>query len=144
VHPGQVQDRFVAEMRQVAAEVLAPAAAEVVLRTEEPYLQAVYDVGTERMAWGRVALIGDAASAARPHAAAGTAKAAANAWALFDALGEGSGDVADALAKWEPGQLELGQRLLRRVKEMGTRSQVDCTWVPGDPDLRFGLYGPGQ
>lgn len=144
VHPGQVQDRFVAEMRQVAAEVLAPAAAEVVLRTEDPYLQAVYDVGTERMAWGRVALIGDAASAARPHAAAGTAKAAANAWALFDALGEGSGDVADALAKWEPSQLELGQRLLRRVKEMGTRSQVDCTWVPGDPDLRFGLYGPGR
>ena len=35
-------------------------------------------------------------------------------------------------------------RLLRRVKEMGTRSQVDCTWVPGDPDNRFGLYGPGH
>jgi 2,6-dihydroxypyridine 3-monooxygenase len=143
VHPGQVQDRFVDEMREQAAAVLAPAAAEVVQRTEQPYLQAVYDAGAERMALGRVALIGDAASAARPHAAAGTAKAAANAWALYDALGE-STDVAEALAKWEPGQLELGQRLLRRVKAMGTRSQVDCTWVPGDPDLRFGLYDAGQ
>jgi 2,6-dihydroxypyridine 3-monooxygenase len=143
VHPGQVQDRFVEEMKQRAAEVLAPAAAEVVERTEQPYLQAVYDAGAERMALGRVALIGDAASAARPHAAAGTAKAAANAWALYDALGE-SADIAEALAKWEPGQLELGQRLLRRVKAMGTRSQVDCTWVPGDPDLRFGLYAAGQ
>jgi 2,6-dihydroxypyridine 3-monooxygenase len=95
------------------------------------------------MAMGRVALIGDAASAARPHAAAGTAKAAANAWALFDALAEAD-NVADALAKWEPGQLELGQRLLHRVKAMGTRSQFDCTWTPGDPDLRFGLYGPGK
>ena len=70
-----------------------------------------------------------------------TAKAAANAWALHDALA-GSSDVAEALEKWEPGQLELGARPLRRVKEMGTRSQVDCTWVPGDPDNRFCLYGP--
>lgn len=143
LHPGQVQDRFVDEMRAAAGEVLAPAAAEVVLRTEQPYLQAVYDVGVQQMATGRVALIGDAASAARPHAAAGTAKAAANAWALHDALADSS-DVAEALAKWEPGQLELGQRLLRRVKEMGTRSQVTGTWVPGDRDNRFGLYGPGH
>ncbi|KWX21284.1 monooxygenase [Mycolicibacterium wolinskyi] len=143
LHAGQVQDRFVDEMRSAATELLAPAAAEVVNRTEQPYLQAVYDAGVDRMALGRVALIGDAASAARPHAAAGTAKAAANAWALFDALAD-SGDIAEALAKWEPGQLELGQRLLRRVKDMGTRSQVSCTWTPGDPDLRFGLYGPGR
>ncbi|MFW6774156.1 FAD-dependent monooxygenase [Nocardioides sp. CPCC 205120] len=144
LHPGMVQDRFVEEMRRTAAEVLAPATAEVVLRTEQPYLQAVHDAGVDRMALGRVALLGDAASAARPHAAAGTAKAAANAWALHDALAEGSGDVAEALAKWEPSQLELGQRLLRRVQEMGDRSQVHGTWVPGDPDLRFGLYGPGR
>jgi 2,6-dihydroxypyridine 3-monooxygenase len=143
LHAGHVQDRFVDEMRSAAMQLLAPAAAEVVVRTEEPYLQAVYDACADRMALGRVALIGDAASAARPHAAAGTAKAAANAWALFDALAD-TGDIAEALAKWEPGQLELGQRLLRRVKEMGTRSQVDCTWTPGDPDLRFGLYGPGR
>lgn len=143
LHPGAVQDRFVDEMRSAAIALLAPAAAEVVVRTEQPYLQAVYDAGTSRMAMGRVALIGDAASAARPHAAAGTAKAAANAWALFDALAEAD-DIADALAKWEPGQLELGQRLLQRVKAMGTRSQFDCTWTPGDPDLRFGLYAPGK
>lgn len=143
LHPGQVQDRFVDEMRSAASQVLAPAAAEVVLRTEQPYLQAVYDVNAHQMAMGRIALVGDAASAARPHAAAGTAKAAANAWALYDALSD-SADIAEALAKWEPGQLELAQRLVRRVKEMGTRSQVDCTWVPGDPENRFGLYGPGR
>jgi 2,6-dihydroxypyridine 3-monooxygenase len=143
LHPGAVQDRFIDEMRAAAGDVLAPAAAEVVRRTEQPYLQAVYDAIAHRMASGRVALVGDAASAARPHAAAGTAKAAANAWALYDALSD-SGDIAEALAKWEPGQLELGQRLVHRVKEMGARSQFDCTWVPGDPDNRFGLYGPGH
>ncbi|MDZ4268274.1 MAG: FAD-dependent monooxygenase [Mycobacterium sp.] len=140
LHPGQVQDRFIDEMRSAASELLAPAAAEVVLRTEHPFLQAVYDVGASRMAMGRVALLGDAASTARPHPAAGTAKAAANAWALHDALSH-SADIAEALSRWEPGQLDLGQRLLRRARDMGTRLQVDCTWVPGDPENRLGLDG---
>ncbi|MGZ8802037.1 MAG: hypothetical protein ACXWZL_05300 [Mycobacterium sp.] len=77
---------------------------------------------------------------ARPHPAAGTAKAAANAWALHDALSE-STDIADALSRWEPGQLDVGQRLLRRARDMGTRLQLDCTWVPGDPGNRLGLDG---
>ncbi len=34
------------------------------------------DAGVHRLAFGRVCLIGDAAFAVRPHAAAGTAKAA--------------------------------------------------------------------
>ena len=56
---------------------------------------------------GRVALIGDAACGARPHAAAGTAKAAADGWALHAALQQADGDIAAALRKWEPAQLAL-------------------------------------
>lgn len=144
VHPGQVQDRYVDELRRAAADQLAPAVAEVVIATEMPYLQVVSDVRSQRMAQGRVALIGDAACGARPHAAAGTAKAAADAWALSAALSDAGGDVAAALAKWEPTQLQLSDALLRRVVAMGERSQFTNTWVPGDPDLRFGLYGPGR
>jgi 2,6-dihydroxypyridine 3-monooxygenase len=94
------------------------------------------------MAFGRVCLIGDAAFAVRPHAAAGTAKAASDAWALADALSEND-DVPAALAKWESGQLDVGQRLLDRTRQIGRRSQVDGTWVAGDPELIFGLHGPG-
>ena len=39
-----------------------------------------------RMAFGRLCLIGDAAFVARPHAAAGTAKAAEDGWQLARAL----------------------------------------------------------
>jgi 2,6-dihydroxypyridine 3-monooxygenase len=116
----------------------------VVIATEEPYLQVVTDVRSNRMAQGRVALIGDAACAARPHAAAGTAKAAADAWALADALGDAGGDVAGALAKWEPAQLKLSDSLMRRAIAMGNEFQLSHTAIPGDPSLRFGLYGPGQ
>lgn len=144
VHPGQVQDRYVREMRQAAADAFAPAVAEVVLATEMPYLQVLSDVRSAKMALGRVALIGDAACASRPHAAAGTAKAAADGWALAAALHDAGGDIVSALTKWEPAQLRLSDSLLRRVVDMGERSQVHNTWIPGDPDLRFGLYGPGH
>jgi 2,6-dihydroxypyridine 3-monooxygenase len=144
VHPGQVQDRYITQMRQDAAELLAPAVAEVVLATKNPYLQVVYDLRSTRMATGRVALIGDAACAARPHAAAGTAKAAADGWTLAAALRDSSGDIPSALAKWEPPQLQLSDNLIRRVINMGERSQFHNSWIPGDPDLRFGLYGPGR
>jgi len=144
VHPGQVQDRYITQMRQDAADLLAPAVAEVVLATKNPYLQVVYDLRSTRMATGRVALIGDAACAARPHAAAGTAKAAADGWTLAAELRDSSGDIPSALAKWEPPQLQLSDNLIRRVIDMGERSQFHNCWIPGDPDLRFGLYGPGR
>jgi len=89
-------------------------------------------------------LVGDAAFAARPHAAAGTAKAAADGWALRDALAAHADDLDAALEEWEPGQLDLGRSLLARTRAIGRRSQFDGTWVPGDPDLIFGLYGPGD
>lgn len=94
------------------------------------------------MAFGRACLIGDAAFVARPHGAAGTAKAAADAWALVDALARHA-DVPAALADWEPGQLALGRQLLERTRRIGSRSQVECNWVPGDPMFIFGLRGPG-
>ena len=49
-----------------------------------------------------------------------------------------------ALALWEPGQLALGRQLLERTRDMGDRSQFKGNWVPGDPSLRLGLYGPGR
>ncbi|MGV9868441.1 FAD binding domain-containing protein [Rhodococcus koreensis] len=143
VHPGQVQDRYIDEMKAAAGKLLAPAAAELVQRTEQPYIQPILDVRSPRMVEGRVALIGDAAFAARPHAAAGTAKAAADAWALASVLG-GSDNIPTALAKWEPGQLQIGNNIIDRVTRMGERSQFQNSWTPGDPDLRFGLYGPGH
>ncbi|ORA37236.1 FAD-dependent monooxygenase [Mycobacterium aquaticum] len=144
LHPGAVQQRYIDEMKAAAVANLAPAVAEVIVDTEQPYLQVVFDTRIPGMAEGRVAIVGDAAFAARPHAAAGSAKAAADAWALYEHLGAHDGGIAEALKLWEPGQLELGNRLVDRVSAMGARSQFSNTWVPGDPDLRFGLYGPGK
>ncbi len=141
--PGTARREHVQEMRATAAARLPERIADVVLAVEAPFVQAILEVEVPKMAFGRVCLVGDAAFAVRPHAAAGTAKAAADAWELARAL-EDQPDVQTALKVWEPGQLELGHDLLERTRRIGRRSQVDCNWKPGDPDLIFGLYEPGR
>ncbi len=143
IPPGLVADHHVAEMRATAAARLPGQLAEVVEKTQQPFVQVVYDIGVERMVFGRACLLGDAAFSARPHAAAGTAKAADDGWALAAAL-EAAGEVPAALAAWEPRQLEVGRNLLERTRRIGRRSQIDNTWEPGDPDFIFGLYEPGR
>ena len=113
------------------------------------------------MAFGRACLLGDAAFVVRPHAAAGTAKAAADAWALAEALAR-DGDVPAALARWEtgtgrarraapradaphrppvPGRRHLGAR--RSGADL--RACAGLASEPGDAEARrpHGRGGPG-
>lgn len=144
LHPGRVQDRYVSELKAFAAASLPAHVSEIVQRTAEPFVQVVVDIVSPRMAEGRVAILGDAAFAARPHAAAGTAKAGENAWTLAEAIAGVDGDVAGALRAWSDDQTALGTQLVARNRLMGEGCQFRCDWVPGDPGLRFGLYEPGD
>jgi 2,6-dihydroxypyridine 3-monooxygenase len=115
-----------------------------VQRTELPFVQVIFDIEVTRMAFGRVCLLGDAAFALRPHAAAGTAKAAADAWALAETLATTQGDLQAALPRWERRQLAVGRAVLQRTRRNGIKSQVESSWRPGDPELVFGLFEPGR
>jgi len=141
VPPGLVRETHLRRLREQAA-ALPPPFAEMLLATDRPFIQVVFDLEVPRMAFGRVCLVGDAAFTARPHAAAGTAKAAENAWALGEALKAADGDVVEALRAWEPGQLALGRGLVRRSREAGERLQSG-RWAVGEP-LAFGLYRSGD
>jgi 2,6-dihydroxypyridine 3-monooxygenase len=144
VPPGLVAADVVAEMRDFAQANLGPAIAEVVTGIEEPFIQAVYDIDVPQMAFGRTCLIGDAAFAVRPHAAAGTAKAAEDGWVLAEELESANGDVPRALERWQARQLDLGRTLLERTRRIGASSQFTGGFTAGDPQLIFGLYGPGD
>ena len=141
--PGAARPEFVDRLRAEAADQLAPVLAEAVAGVAEPFVQAVFDIEVPRMVSGRVCLIGDAAFAVRPHAAAGTAKAAADGWELGAQLAAAGGDVDRALREWEERQLRLGRDLLQRNRAIGEASQRHGTFTPGDPALIFGLRGPG-
>ncbi|MEL6893199.1 MAG: monooxygenase, partial [Actinomycetota bacterium] len=142
VPPGLVRTEFVDEMKAFAGD-LAPQLAEAIAKTDQPFVQVIVDIETDRMVAGNVALLGDGAFSARPHAAAGTAKAAEDGWRLLAEL-ERHDDLPAALSSWQQTQVALGRQLVARARAIGERSQVHCTWQAGDPELAFGLYGPGR
>ena len=112
-------------MRAAAERLLAPQFREVVRMIDEPILQPIYDLETPRMAFGRVAIVGDAAFVARPHVAAGVAKAADDAAALVAALA--NDEVEPALLRFETERLLVGQRVIERARHLGAYLQATQT-----------------
>jgi 2,6-dihydroxypyridine 3-monooxygenase len=142
--PGDLmQDTLVDELHEAAGRELAPALEDVVTTSDDILIQAIFDLEVDRMVFGRVCLLGDAAFGLRPHVAAGQAKACADAWALRDSFAAAD-DLDEALANWERSQLELGRAAVNRTKQMGHGSQVAAEMVPGDPAWKFGLWEPGN
>ncbi|MGD1898594.1 MAG: FAD binding domain-containing protein [Phormidesmis sp.] len=126
VPPGMMSAAAEQEMRDYADQVLIAPFQKLVAATKEPFVQSILDLGVPQMAFDRVALIGDAAFIPRPHTAASTAKAAANAIALVEALVDHSHNVPQALADWESDQLALGMNLWQHGRSLGERSQFMC------------------
>src|SRR5207342_2222084 len=112
IPPPLIRGEGIAHMRAAAERLLAPQFREIVRMIDEPILQPIYDLETPRMAFGRVAIIGDAAFVARPHVAAGVAKAADDAAAL--ALALEADQVETALLRFEAERLPVGRKIIER------------------------------
>jgi 2-polyprenyl-6-methoxyphenol hydroxylase-like FAD-dependent oxidoreductase len=126
IPPPLIAKAVLAEMRAHAEKVFAPQFREVIRLTEQPFLQPIYDLETPQMAFGRVALMGDAAFVARPHVGAGTAKAADDAMCLANALGR-EPDVARALKAFETERLAIGRRIVEQARHLGTYMKRNFT-----------------
>jgi 2-polyprenyl-6-methoxyphenol hydroxylase-like FAD-dependent oxidoreductase len=86
IPPQQVSWRAIAAMREAARTRLAPQFAEVVEKTAVPFLQPIFDLASDDLSFGRVALLGDAAFVARPHVGMGVTKAGDDALALAECI----------------------------------------------------------
>jgi 2-polyprenyl-6-methoxyphenol hydroxylase-like FAD-dependent oxidoreductase len=124
IPPPLIRPEAIAAMRAAAERLLAPQLREIVRLIDVPILQPIYDLETPRMAFGRVAIIGDAAFVARPHVAAGVAKAANDAAELAQALDESS-EVEAALRLFEQRRLPIGQRIIARARHLGAYLQAE-------------------
>jgi 2-polyprenyl-6-methoxyphenol hydroxylase-like FAD-dependent oxidoreductase len=119
VPPPLLQPKAVHAMRLAAGDLLAPQFAEVVQKAPQPFFQAIYDLESTRMAFGRVALLGDAAFVARPHCGMGVSKAAGDAMALAHALQSCDGEVESALRGYEAARAPFGAAVIERARELG-------------------------
>src|SRR5262249_10591913 len=116
----------IAEMRADAERLIGPQFRQIVRLIAEPILQPIYDLESPRMAFGRVAILGDAAFVARPHVAAGVSKAAADAAALADAL-SAEPDVPSALKRLEAARFPENTRITERARHRGAYLQATQT-----------------
>ena len=123
VPPDRLHPAVLARMRADATSLLAPPFAEVMTKTRQPILQAIFDLEAPAMIVGRVALVGDAAFVARPHVGMGTTKAAGDARALADHLAR-QDDIDAALAAYGAERLAYGQRVVRRGRHLGAYMQA--------------------
>lgn len=124
IPPPLIRPEVIAEMREAAVRLLPPQLREVMLLPTQPFLQPIYDLETPHMAFGRVAIVGDAAFVARPHVGAGVAKAAEDSVALVDAL-VAEADVTHALKRFERERLSIGSRIVRRARQLGAYIQAE-------------------
>jgi len=123
IPPHLIRKECLNEMRAAARRLLAPQFVEIVELATQPMLQPIYDLESPRLAFGRVALIGDAAFVARPHVGAGVTKAAEDARELAAAL-EGSGSVEEGLRQFEEARLRVGRRVVQRARHLGAYLQA--------------------
>jgi 2-polyprenyl-6-methoxyphenol hydroxylase-like FAD-dependent oxidoreductase len=125
IAPPLIREEVIAAMRRDAEAVMAPPFLDVLRRIERPFFTPIYDHASPRMVFGRVALIGDAASVGRPHMGYGVSKAAEDARALADALAPPDVDVEAGLAGFEAVRQPIGERVMRHGRKLGTHLAVN-------------------
>jgi 2-polyprenyl-6-methoxyphenol hydroxylase-like FAD-dependent oxidoreductase len=117
VPPGELREDVHEQLHGKAEHDLPDPFSGIVTSTPNPFVQTIYDLSVPTMVFNRTCLLGDAAFVARPHTAAGTAKAASDGISLADALSENG--VPNALSVWEAERLEAGERLVKEGIRMG-------------------------
>jgi 2-polyprenyl-6-methoxyphenol hydroxylase-like FAD-dependent oxidoreductase len=124
IPPSLVRPELVAAMKNDARSLLPRLFSSVIERMEGMFVQAIYDLQSNRMGAGRIALIGDAAFVARPHCGAGVSKAADDAASLVDAL-ERCDRVDDAIEAFSSERTPAGCAAVKWAARLGSYFQTE-------------------
>ena len=117
---GKIRDEVWSHQKEIAKKVLDPYSAELVIKTKQPFLQALTDVVPTKASFmnGKVLLVGDALATFRPTTGQSTNQAARNAMDLREML---EGRIG--LKEWEERSMEYAistQRVgVERAKAFG-------------------------
>lgn len=117
---GDMREEIRSQQVAYARKSLPPQFAELVEKTEHPFIQAITDVSSPQASFfdGKVLFVGDALCGFRPHTAASTSQAALHAQ-LLDHVFQGEMSKSE----WEKEVLEYAGRLSRHGISLGERSQ---------------------
>jgi len=108
------------QQKKYARSKLSPQFAEIVEKTEQPFIQAITDVTSTEVSFfdGKVRLIGDAVAGFRPHTASSTSQAAFDAEKLGELL---RGEIDEG--GWREEVMRYARTVQRSGIESGNQSQ---------------------
>jgi 2-polyprenyl-6-methoxyphenol hydroxylase-like FAD-dependent oxidoreductase len=124
VPPPLIRKDLIAALHEEGKQVLPPALNDCLGAIEQPFFTPIYDFIAPQIVFGRVALVGDAASNARPHMGFGVSKAACDAQALADALRDHE-DIETALAEYNRIRQPIGETIVKHSRKLGTHMGVN-------------------
>jgi 2-polyprenyl-6-methoxyphenol hydroxylase-like FAD-dependent oxidoreductase len=124
VPPPLIRKDLIEGLRQEGRDALPPALNDCLQAIEQPFFTPIYDFIAPRIVSGRVALVGDAASNARPHMGFGVSKAAGDAQALADALRDRD-DIDAGLAEYNRIRQPIGEVIVQHSRKLGTHMGVN-------------------
>jgi 2-polyprenyl-6-methoxyphenol hydroxylase-like FAD-dependent oxidoreductase len=134
IPPPLIRRAHVDRLHANAAALLPPQFAEAVATASRFMLQPIYDLLPEKIAFDRVALIGDAAVVARPHVGVGTLKAGQDALDLANRLC-GCESIEQALAAYETARLPPGRAAVEFGRRLGSFIERQLSGPTSDPAL---------
>jgi 2-polyprenyl-6-methoxyphenol hydroxylase-like FAD-dependent oxidoreductase len=126
VPPPLIRKDLIAQMLRDAREIMPPALLDCVTKARQPFITAIYDFTAPSIAFSRVALVGDAATNARPHMGFGIAKAGCDAQALAKHLHDND-DIDLALKAYNTERQPVGDIVVKHARKLGTHLGVNLT-----------------
>jgi 2-polyprenyl-6-methoxyphenol hydroxylase-like FAD-dependent oxidoreductase len=126
VPPPLIRKDLIAQMRADARAIMPPALLDCVTKAKQPFITPIYDFTAPSLVFGRVAMVGDAATNARPHMGFGMAKAGCDAQALAKHLRHND-DIDTALRAYSAERQPIGDTVVRHARKLGTHLGVNLT-----------------
>jgi 2-polyprenyl-6-methoxyphenol hydroxylase-like FAD-dependent oxidoreductase len=124
VPPPLIRKDLIAALREEADTALPPALNDCLRAIDQPFFTPIYDFIAPQIVSGRVALVGDAASNARPHMGFGVSKAGCDAAALAEALRDRD-DIDAGLAEYNRIRQPIGANIVKHSRKLGTHMGVN-------------------
>lgn len=132
IPPQAIRPELLRRLQDDADRLLCREWAEVVRITERPLFQRIGDLESPCLAFGRVALLGDAAFVVRPHVARGAVKAGHDAMVLAAALA-GDVPVEAALRRYDAVRRPAGAALVAEGRRLGAYLEGRLGPIERDP-----------
>jgi len=138
IAPHLLRPKHLQALNQRAAALLPPEFVQTVTRAGSTMVQPIYDLSSPQIAFGRIALIGDAAFVVRPHVGIGVLKAAEDALCLVSCL-EAIDDISEALSRFSELRTRICQRAIAHGLKLGAFIERGEPSPESDPSLGLSI-----